>query len=114
MTSRRFDRWRTLAGRAGSGAILIFIGQPRRFAWTMTFLTGTLLPPEEPTAENPPNGAMIDYFLPSSAGSETLQIFDAQQNLVRRFSADDGSDGLLKQEKKRSILFPLPNAGSPS
>jgi hypothetical protein len=27
--------------------------------------SGTPLPPEEPTAENPPNGAMLDYFLPS-------------------------------------------------
>ena len=27
------------------------------------FFTGTPLPPEEPTAENPPDGAMIDYFL---------------------------------------------------
>ena len=30
---------------------------------------GTPLPPEEPTAENPPGGAMIDYFLKSSAST---------------------------------------------
>jgi len=50
---------------------------------------GTPLPPEEPTAENPPNGAMIDYYLKSPASRVTLEIFDAQQNLVRRFSSDD-------------------------
>jgi photosystem II stability/assembly factor-like uncharacterized protein len=50
---------------------------------------GTPLPPEEPTAENPPNGAMIDYFLGSAAGTVTLEIFDAQQHLVRRFSLED-------------------------
>jgi photosystem II stability/assembly factor-like uncharacterized protein len=51
--------------------------------------TGTPLPPEEPTAENPPNGAVIDYILKSAAGKVTLEIFDAQQNLVRRFSSEN-------------------------
>ena len=51
--------------------------------------SGTPLPPEEPTAENPPNGAMIDYFLPSSASLVRLEVFDAQQNLVRKFSSED-------------------------
>lgn len=50
---------------------------------------GTPLPPEEPTAENPPAGAMIDYFLKSPATNITLEIFDAQQNLVRKFSSED-------------------------
>ncbi len=50
---------------------------------------GTPLPPEEPTAENPPAGAMIDYFLPSAASSVRLEVFDAQQNLVRKFSSDN-------------------------
>ncbi len=50
--------------------------------------TGTPLPPEEPAAENPPNGAMMDYFLPSPASTVRLEIFDAQQNLVRTFSSE--------------------------
>ena len=50
---------------------------------------GTPLPPEEPTAENPPAGAMIDYFLPSAASAVRLEVFDAQQNLVRTFSSED-------------------------
>jgi photosystem II stability/assembly factor-like uncharacterized protein len=50
---------------------------------------GTPLPPEEPTAENPPAGAMIDYVLRSPAKSITLEVFDAQQHLVRRFSSED-------------------------
>jgi len=49
---------------------------------------GTPLPPEEPTAENPPNGAMIDYYLPKSAEHVKLEIFDAQHDLVRSFSSD--------------------------
>lgn len=50
---------------------------------------GTPLPPEEPTAENPPAGAMIDYFLKAAAGKVTLEIFDAQKKLVRKFSSED-------------------------
>jgi photosystem II stability/assembly factor-like uncharacterized protein len=50
---------------------------------------GTPLPPEEPTAENPPNGAMIDYFLKAPATNVKLEIFDAQQTLVRSFSSED-------------------------
>jgi len=51
---------------------------------------GTPLPPEEPTAENPPNGAMIDYFLKSPASKVALEVFDAQHKLVRKFSSEDG------------------------
>ncbi len=67
------------------------------------FFTGTPLPPEEPTAENPPNGAEIDYFLPSPASAVRLEIFDAQQNLVRRFSSED-------QKQRTQKHRPLPIA----
>ena len=54
---------------------------------------GTPLTPEEPTAENPPNGAMIDYFLRNPAGQVKLEIFDAQHELVRSFSSEVGKQG---------------------
>src|ERR1700687_4974780 len=54
---------------------------------------GTPLPPEEPAAENPPTGAVIDYFLKSPAGSVKLEIFDAQHKLVRSFSSEDKNRG---------------------
>src|SRR5439155_15814622 len=69
---------------------------------------GTPLPPEEPTAENPPTGAMIDYFLKSPAATVRLEIFDAQQKLVRSFSSED------KKAEKHAFLsvaerwFPKP------
>ncbi len=53
-----------------------------------TFI-GTPLPPEEPTADNPPNGAILDYYVAHAAGSVTLEIFDGQQQLVRRFSSEN-------------------------
>jgi photosystem II stability/assembly factor-like uncharacterized protein len=48
---------------------------------------GTPLPAEEPTAKNPPDGAVIDYYLPSDAKSMTLEIFDSSGKLVRRYIA---------------------------
>jgi len=67
---------------------------------------GTPLPPEEPTAENPPNGAMIDYFLPSPASAVRLEVSDAQQNLVRKFSSEDHP----AEEQSTPKYLPLPVA----
>ena len=52
---------------------------------------GTPLPPEEPTAENPPAGAVIDYILKSPVSSVKLEIFDGQHKLVRSFTSEDKS-----------------------
>jgi photosystem II stability/assembly factor-like uncharacterized protein len=52
--------------------------------------TGTPMPKDEPLAENPPNGAFIDYALPKTvAGPVTLTILDAQNHPVRSFSSAD-------------------------
>jgi photosystem II stability/assembly factor-like uncharacterized protein len=56
-----------------------------------TFL-GSPLPPEEPTANNPPNGAVVDYYLNAPAGHIKLDIFDQKQVLVRSFSSDDETE----------------------
>ncbi len=61
---------------------------------------GTPIPPEEPTAENPPNGAIIDYVLKTPAENVKLEIVDAKRNLHRTFSSDE-------KEKKHP---PLPIA----
>ena len=77
------------------------------------FFTGTPLPPEEPTAENPPSGAMIDYFLPSAASVVRLEVFDSQQNLIRKFSAEDHSSENQRAAKYANLpvaerWFPKP------
>ncbi len=52
--------------------------------------TDTPLPPDEPLAENPPDGAVIDYYLAQPAsGPVTLEILDAAGKTVRRYSSDD-------------------------
>jgi len=50
---------------------------------------GSPLPPEEPTAKNPPNGAVFDYYLKTATAHVKLEIFDDKQTLVRSFSSDD-------------------------
>ena len=50
---------------------------------------GSPLPPEEPQAENPPNGAIVDYYLSDNAAKVSLQILDAQGKVLRHFSSAD-------------------------
>jgi hypothetical protein len=51
---------------------------------------GTPMPRDEPLAENPPFGAMIDYYLKSNAaGPVTLEILDPAGELIRRYSSED-------------------------
>ena len=59
-----------------------------RVRWNMN--TDTPLPPDEPTAPNPPEGAIINYYLKSAAsGPVTLEIIGADGRLVRRYSSTD-------------------------
>lgn len=50
----------------------------------------TPIPPELPAGQNPPTGALIDYFLKSAPQGELkLAIYDSNGNLVRAFSTSD-------------------------
>lgn len=50
----------------------------------------TPLPIDEPRAENPPAGAIIDYLLPAATrGPVTLEIVDSQGQVVRSFRSDE-------------------------
>jgi photosystem II stability/assembly factor-like uncharacterized protein len=51
---------------------------------------GTPTQKDEPQAENPPSGAVIDYYLKSSTnGPVTIEILDGAGGVVRRYSSDD-------------------------
>ncbi|HST10469.1 MAG TPA: hypothetical protein VLL05_08820 [Terriglobales bacterium] len=57
--------------------------------------TDTPLPPEIPAGQNPPDGAMFDYWLKSAvSGDITLEVLDSNGKLVRRFSSADKPDVL--------------------
>ncbi|MEJ2145127.1 MAG: glycoside hydrolase [Acidobacteriota bacterium] len=52
--------------------------------------TDTPLPPDVPAGENPPDGAILDYYLARpSSGAVTLEILDTSGKLVRRYSSED-------------------------
>ena len=56
-----------------------------RARWDMN--PDTPLPPETPAGANPPDGAIIDYFLKQPGPSTmTLAFYDPHGNLVRKFS----------------------------
>ena len=52
--------------------------------------TDTPIPPDEPLAENPPAGAILEFFLPHDARQPlVLEVLDGTGALVRRFRSDD-------------------------
>lgn len=62
-----------------------------RVRWNMG--TDTPIPQEEPAGQNPPDGAIINYYLKDNIANEVkLEIFDAVGNLVRGFSSNDKPD----------------------
>jgi photosystem II stability/assembly factor-like uncharacterized protein len=71
-----------------SGAFLYAPQQATRVRWNMN--TDTPLPPDEPAGQNPPDGAVINYWLREAAsGPVTLEITDQAGQLVRRYSSAD-------------------------
>lgn len=59
-----------------------------RTRWNLN--TDTPLPPDEPTAPNPPEGAIIDYYLKAAAsGPVTIEISGTDGKPVRRYSSTD-------------------------
>ncbi|MET0625702.1 MAG: glycoside hydrolase [Pyrinomonadaceae bacterium] len=61
--------------------------------------TDTPLPPEEPAGQNPPDGAVVNYFLKTDARDPVvLEIFDRAGKLVRRFRSDDRPEFVDEKE----------------
>ena len=66
--------------------------------------TDTPPPPDEPAGANPPDGAVIDYFLPDAAGGPvTLEILDDQGKVVRRYSSTDKPEATQEELEKQAI-----------
>ncbi len=66
-----------------------------RFRWNKN--TDTPLPPDEPAGQNPPDGAVLHYYLKAAAkGPVTIEILDAQGGVVRRYSSADPVEPLVE------------------
>ncbi len=76
------------ADLAKSDAIFYKPQNPYRVRWNI--YSDTPVPQEEAAGQNPPDGAIFDYFLKEKAqGEVTLEIFDASGKSVRKFSSND-------------------------
>jgi len=80
---------RQLSGRPATGDVVLFRpGVAYRVRWNKN--TDTPLPPDEPTAHNPPDGAILYYFLGAApTGPIALEVRDAAGRVVRRFASDE-------------------------
>jgi len=73
-----------------------------RVRWNMN--TDTPLPPDEPAGKNPPDGAIVDYYLKATAsGPVVLEILDSSNKLVRRYSSDDKPESIEAIGKEVNI-----------
>jgi len=65
---------------------------------------GTPVPFDEPHADNPPDGAILDYYLKDTQSTPVrLEIFDSAGALVRRYASDDA----LAKTKAEEMQFPM-------
>ncbi len=46
-------------------------------------------PPELLAGENPPNGAIVDYYLPSNASVVKMEFLDSRGDVIRTYSSSD-------------------------
>jgi photosystem II stability/assembly factor-like uncharacterized protein len=87
---------RQLNGDVAKESVHLFTPQEAiRFRWNRN--TDTPLPPEVPAGKNPPDGAILDYYLEAAASKQvSLEIVDEQQHLVRRYSSTDKAEPMEK------------------
>ncbi len=80
---------RQVANAAAAGDAFLFAPAPAyRVRWNRN--TDTPLPPDEPAGRNPPDGAIIDYYLASTPnGQVMLEVLDVRGRVVRRWASDE-------------------------
>lgn len=72
--------------------------------------TDTPLPPDEPVGQNPPDGAIINYYLKGTPGGPiTLEIFDSKNELVRRYRSDDAPRHFNEGDFQMAPYWARPN-----
>ena len=65
----------------------------------------TPLPPDTPAGQNPPDGAIINYYLKSAAhGPVTLEIMDSAGKLVARYSTTDPGCAARSRPRDSGVL----------
>ena len=78
---------RELADRENSETVLFSPPDAYRVRWNM--FSDTPLPPEEPAGENPPDGAILDYYLGDDRSEVKLTIKNTRGDVIRVYSSND-------------------------
>jgi hypothetical protein len=62
------------------------------------------IPPDEPLAANPPDGAVIEYYLPMDArGVVKIEVLDERGQIVRRYAGDDPLEPSAEELERQLI-----------
>jgi photosystem II stability/assembly factor-like uncharacterized protein len=95
---------RQLSDKLAQQPVVLFEPQTAvRWRWNRN--TDTPLPPEVPAGANPPDGAIIDYYLAANAqGPVTLEILDSNGAVVRRYASTDKPPSM----EKLAATYPIP------
>jgi photosystem II stability/assembly factor-like uncharacterized protein len=81
----------------GSGAVLFKPQAAYRVRGNMN--TDTPLPPDEPAGKNPPDGAILNYYLKSDATDPiVLEVVDSNEKVLRRYSSADTPEPVVEKE----------------
>jgi hypothetical protein len=89
---------RQITGKTSSADAFLFEPQTA-YRYRRNVNTDTPLPQEEPAGENPPDGAIIDYYLREKPAADvTLEILDQDNRLVRRYSSSDKPEAVHENE----------------
>jgi photosystem II stability/assembly factor-like uncharacterized protein len=97
----------TTAAVSSADAHLFAPQRAWRFRWSK--YPDTPLPPDEPAGQNPPDGALIHYYLKSGApGPVTLEITTEGGELVRRFASTDPPEPPLEGQNVPSYWLRPP------
>ena len=92
-----------------AGAHLFAPQEATRVRWNMN--SDTPLPPDEPAGQNPPDGAIINYWLPAgTSGAVTLDILDASGAAVRSYSSEQAAGRAGRGAQHARLLAPALSA----
>jgi photosystem II stability/assembly factor-like uncharacterized protein len=80
---------RELTDQLAQQAVILYAPETAlRWRWNRN--TDTPLPPDFPAGKNPPDGAIVDYYLAANAqGPVTLEVLDSSGAVVRRYASTD-------------------------
>jgi photosystem II stability/assembly factor-like uncharacterized protein len=95
---------RQLSDELAHQPVILFAPQTAlRWRWNRN--PDTPLPPEVPAGKNPPDGAIIDYYLATNAqGPVTLEILDSSGEVVHRYASTDKPPSM----EKLAATYPIP------